>query len=86
MNAFFRSTLLAAIFVLPMVAFAQSSVPLDATPVEMLAYENIRPDSASAQIHVAPANDHAGARAGILSDAEFNPAADAGLKSIYVRH
>ena len=86
MNALFRSTLLAAMFVLPTAAFAQSIVQVDETQVETIAYEIVGPGSAPAQVHTNPANDHAGTRAGTLSDTEFNPAADVGLKSIYVGH
>ena len=86
MNALFRSTLLAAMFVLPTAAFAQSIVRIDETQVETIAYEIVGPGSAPAQVHTKPANDHTGTRAGTLSDAEFNPAADVGLKSIYVGH
>ncbi|NMM01886.1 hypothetical protein HHL24_28630 [Paraburkholderia sp. RP-4-7] len=86
MNALFRSTLLAAMVVLPAEAFAQSIVQVDETQVETIAYANVGPVSAPAQVHTNPANDYAGTLAGTLSDTEFNPATDLGLKSIYVRH
>ena len=86
MNAHFRSTLFAAMFVLPTAAFAQSIVQVDETQVETIAYEIVGPDSAPARVHTNPANDHTGTRAGTPSDTDFNPAADVGLKSIYVGH
>ena len=86
MNALFRSALLAAMFVLPTAAFAQSIVQVDETQVEMIAYEDTGSGSAPARVHTNPANDHTGTRAGIPSDTDFNPAADVGLKSIYVGH
>jgi hypothetical protein len=86
MNALFRSTLLAAMFVLPTAAFAQSIVQVDETPVEMTAYVIIGPGSAPAHVYTHSANHPAGTRTGTLSDTEFNPAANVGLKSIYVHH
>ena len=86
MNALFRSALLAAMFVLPTAAFAQSIVQVDETQVEMIAYEDTGSGSAPALVHTNPTNDHAGTRVGTLSDTEFNPTVDVGLKSIYVHH
>ena len=84
MNTLFCSTLLATMFVLPTAAFAQSVVQVDETQVEMIAYEVAGPDSAPAQAHTNSVSAHVGTRAGALS--EFNPAADVGLNSIYLRH
>jgi hypothetical protein len=86
MNTLFRSTLIAALIALPAAAFAQSVVQVDETQLETIAYEAAGPDSAPAQAHTHSVSDHAGTHAGTLSDNEFNPAADVGLKSIYVRH
>jgi hypothetical protein len=86
MNPLFRSTLLAAMIILPTAAFAQSVVQVDENQVEMIAYDDVGPNSAPAQVHTNSVSDHAGTRAGPLSDTEFNPAADVGLKSIYVGH
>jgi hypothetical protein len=86
MNTLFRSTLLAAMFVLPTAAFAQSIVQVDATQVEMIAYEAVGPDAAPAQAHTNSMSAHVRTPAVALSDSEFNPATDVGLKSIYVRH
>jgi hypothetical protein len=79
MNTLFRSTLLAAMFILPTAAFAQSVEQVNETQVEMIAYEVAGPDSA-------PAQAHTGSLAGTLPDTRFNPAADVGLNSIYLRH
>ena len=86
MNTLFRSALLAAIFVLPTAAFAQSVMQVDETQVEMVAYEAAGPDSAAVQDRTSTLSDPAGSHASTLSDAGFNPAADVGLSSIYVRH
>jgi hypothetical protein len=86
MNALFRSTLLAAMFVLPTAAFAQSIVQVDETRVETIAYEIVGPGSAPARVHTHPAHDQNGPPPGPPSDTDFNPAADVGLKSIYVGH
>ncbi|MGF7128598.1 hypothetical protein P3T40_000064 [Paraburkholderia sp. EB58] len=86
MNTLFRSTLLAAMIILPTAAFAQSVVQVNENQVEMIAYEDVGPNAAPAQDHTNPVSDHAGTHAGPLSDTEFNPAADVGLKSIYVGH
>lgn len=86
MNTFFRSLLLAAMFVLPTEAFAQSIAQVDETQVEMIAYEVVGPDSAPASVHNDPAGDHGGLRGGTLSGDMLHPAADVGLKSIYVGH
>jgi hypothetical protein len=85
MNTFFRSTLLAAMFVLPTPTFAQSIAQVNETEVEMIAYE-VGPNSASAQAHLNSVSDYIGTHAGALSDTEFDRAADVGLKSIYVHH
>lgn len=86
MNTLFRSTLLAAMIVLPTAAFAQPVVQVDETQVETIAYEVVGPDSAPAQARINPVSDRIGTQASALSDAAFNPATDVGLKSIYVRH
>lgn len=86
MNALIRSTLVAAMLVLPVAAFAQSNVPVDASQVEIVAYEVVSPDSAPAQVHTSSMGGQGGTYAGTLSDSQFNPAADVGMKSIYVRH
>jgi hypothetical protein len=52
----------------------------------MIAYEDAGSGSAPALVHTNPTNDHAGTRVGTLSDTEFNPTVDVGLKSIYVHH
>ncbi|MFM0337445.1 hypothetical protein [Paraburkholderia fungorum] len=84
MNTLFRSTLLAAVFVLPTVAFAEPVVNVTETQVETIAYEVVGPDSA--QVHTNPARNHVGTYAGTLSATDLNPAANVGLKSIYVGH
>ncbi|HEY1996684.1 hypothetical protein [Paraburkholderia sp.] len=86
MNTFFRSTLLAAVFVLPTVAFAQPIAHVDENQTEMIAYEAVGGDSAQKPLHIDSIGDHADAHPGTVSDSAFNPAADVGLKSIYVRH
>ena len=86
MNTLFRSALLAAIFVLPTAAFAQSVMQVDETQVEMVAYEAGGPESAAVQDHSSTLSDPVGSHSSTLSDAGFNPAADVGLNSIYVRH
>jgi Ca2+/H+ antiporter len=86
MNTLFRSTVLAAMFILPTAAFAQSVVQVDETPVEMIAYEVAGPDSAPAQAHAGSLSNPVGTHAGALPDTQFNPAADVGLNSIYLRH
>ena len=83
MNTLLRSTLLAAVFVLPAVAFAEPVVNVPETQVEMIAYEAVGPDSA--QVHN-PARNHGGTYADPLSATDMNPAANVGLKSIYVGH
>jgi hypothetical protein len=88
MNTLFRSTLLVAVLVMPVAAFAQSNVPVNEMQVETIAYEIVLPDSAQGQgqAHLNSVSSRANTQAAPLSDPEFNPAADVGLKSIYVRH
>ncbi|RFU45398.1 hypothetical protein [Paraburkholderia sp. DHOC27] len=83
MNTLFRSTLLAAAIVLPTAAFAQSVAPVaqnqtDQTQVVLIAYD--------ADVHTHAANEPVTKHASTPSDTSFNPAADVGLKSIYLRH
>jgi hypothetical protein len=52
----------------------------------MVAYEVIGLDSVPAQPHANTVSDHAGVQPAALSDNKFNPAADVGLNSIYLRH
>ncbi|MGF6721650.1 hypothetical protein P3T43_000997 [Paraburkholderia sp. GAS41] len=88
MNTLLRNTLLAAMIVLPTAAFAQSVPQVDETQVETIAYEVIVPDSAPAPAptRISPVSGTLGTHANVVSDTAFNPAADAGLNSIYVRH
>jgi hypothetical protein len=86
MNTLFRSTLVAALIVLPAAAFAQSVAQVDETQVETIAYDVGAQDSSPAQTHTIPMSNAVGAHTAIISDPQFNPAADVGLKSIYTHH
>ncbi len=86
MNTLFRSTLLAAMVVLPAVAFAEPPDQVTGMQVETIAYEGIGSDSAPAQAHIYSAHDHVGTIARTPSDTAWNPASSVGLKSIYVGH
>lgn len=86
MNTLLRNTLLAAMIVLPTAAFAQAVPQVDETQVETIAYEVIVPDSAPAPARISPVSGPLGTHASAASDTPFNPAADMGLNSIYVRH
>jgi hypothetical protein len=86
MNPLFRSALLAAMVVLPTAAFAQSAVNVTETQVEMIAYEPVGPDLATAPVRTNTASGHVGAFSGAVADTGFNPADNVGLKSIYVSH
>ena len=86
MNTLFRSTLLAAMFILPTAAFAQSVEQVNETQVEMIAYEVAGPDSAPPQAHPGSLSNPVGRHTSTLPDTPFNPAADVGLNSIYLRH
>jgi uncharacterized protein involved in high-affinity Fe2+ transport len=86
MNKLLRSTLIAAVFVLPTAVFAQSNTPVEEMQVETIAYEAAAPDSMPVQMHPRSLSDHAARSAGTLSDSQFSPAADIGLNSIYIHH
>jgi hypothetical protein len=86
MNKLFRSTLLAAVLVLPTAVFAQSNTPVNEVQVETIAYEAASPDSMPAQMHPRSVSDHAAKPEDTLLDSRFNPASDVGLNSIYVHH
>lgn len=86
MKTLFCTALLAATLVLPTAVFAQPSTQGNEIQVETIAYESVSPDTTSAQIHTPAVKDRVGAQERILSDEQFNPAADVGLNSIYTRH
>ncbi|WNC93396.1 hypothetical protein RI103_21565 [Paraburkholderia sp. FT54] len=86
MNTIFRTTLLAAMVVLPTAAFAQPVAQVDEMQIEMVTYEVVGIDSPPMSSHAAPVIGNSGTHASALPAELLRPGSDVGLKSIYVRH
>ena len=86
MNTIFRTTLFAAMVVLPTAAFAQPVAQVDEVQVVTMAYEVVGIDSPPVTAHTAPGIANSGAHAGALPGGSLRPGSDVGLNSIYVPH